>query len=218
MYRLIGLVLLVLMAAPKAIAERPDALLDQLSAQERAQISQLSPEEREALIRQYGASRQQTSDIPLDMPETVVSPDTSGLAKTPTDAESGLPLFGYDLFSGVPTTFAPVSDIPVPVDYVVGPGDMVNVQLFGKEVGTFTLVVNRDGSLNFPALGPISVAGLTFDQMRQLITERVAQQMIGVTASVTMGELRSIRVFVLGDARRPGSYTVSSRSVDEAIE
>jgi polysaccharide biosynthesis/export protein len=66
--------------------------------------------------------------------------------------------------------------------------------------------------MTFPRLGPVSVTGLTFQALRELIQERVSQQMIGVNASVTMGELRSIRIFVLGDAQRPGSYTVSSLS------
>ncbi|NHA15460.1 SLBB domain-containing protein [Thioalkalivibrio sp. XN279] len=128
------------------------------------------------------------------------------------DEATGLPLFGYDLFAGVPSTFAPVTDIPVPTDFEVGVGDTVQVQLFGKTPGNFSLVVNRDGAINFPELGPIQVAGLGFDQMRQLLQDRVSQQMIGVSASVSMGELRSIRVFVLGEATRPGSYMVSSLS------
>jgi polysaccharide biosynthesis/export protein len=84
--------------------------------------------------------------------------------------------------------------------------------LFGKENAQHNLVVNRDGSLNFPQIGPIVVAGLSFQQMRELIQQRVGEQMIGVNASVTMGELRSIRVFVLGDVNRPGSFTVSGLS------
>lgn len=128
------------------------------------------------------------------------------------DPATGLPLFGYDLFHDVPSTFAPVTDIPVPVDYVLGPGDVLQVQLMGRTPGLSVLTVNRDGSINFPELGPIQVAGLSFDEARRLLQDRVAQQMIGVTASITMGELRSIRVFVLGDAERPGSYTVSSLS------
>jgi polysaccharide export outer membrane protein len=128
------------------------------------------------------------------------------------DEVTGLPYFGYDVFAGVPTTFAPVTDIPIPVEYVIGPGDMVAVQLFGKEPASYTLSVNRDGAINFPELGPIMVSGLTFEQMRSLLQERVAEQMIGASVSVTLGELRSIRVFVLGEANRPGAYTVSSLS------
>ncbi len=120
--------------------------------------------------------------------------------------------FGYDLFSGVPTTFAPATDIPVPADYVIGPGDTVQVQLFGKDNSEYSLVVSRDGVLNFPGLGPVPVSGLSFTGMQKDLQQRIAEQMIGVKASITMGPLRSIRVFVLGDARRPGSYTVSALS------
>jgi protein involved in polysaccharide export with SLBB domain len=126
--------------------------------------------------------------------------------------EQALKPFGYDLFEGVPSTFAPVTDIQVPIDYVVGPGDMMNVQLYGNESATYTLTVGRDGRINFPKLGPIMVSGMSFDRARATIEQRVTQQLIGTRVSVTMGDLRSIRVFVLGEAEKPGSYTVSGLS------
>lgn len=127
-------------------------------------------------------------------------------------ADEGAKPFGYDLFRGVPTTFAPVKDIQVPIDYVVGPGDTFNIQLYGKEVATYSLAVGRDGRINFPKLGPISVSGMGFDAARAALEHRVAQQLLGTQVSVTMGDLRSIRVFVLGEAEKPGSYTVSGLS------
>ncbi|MGB7741051.1 MAG: SLBB domain-containing protein [Steroidobacteraceae bacterium] len=117
--------------------------------------------------------------------------------------------FGYDLFAGVPSTYAPVTDAPVSRDYVVGPGDRIEVQLIGSTKGRHSLVVNRDGRIMFPELGPIVVSGLLFDQAKSRIESRVAEQMIGTQAVVSMGDLRSIRVFVLGEAEVPGSYTVS---------
>ncbi len=121
--------------------------------------------------------------------------------------------FGYELFDKTTsTTFAPATDIPVPTDYVVGPGDSVNVQLFGKQNAQYSLTINREGVINFPEIGPISVSGLDFNDLRTLIGQRVGEQMIGVRASTTLGELRSIRVFVVGDVKQPGSYTVSSLS------
>jgi protein involved in polysaccharide export with SLBB domain len=126
--------------------------------------------------------------------------------------EAALKPFGYDLFEGVPSTFAPVSDIQVPIDYIVGPGDTFNIQLYGNEPATYKLTVQRDGQINFPKLGPINVSGMTFDQARENIDQHVTQQLIGSRVSVTMGDLRSIRVFVLGEANKPGSYTVSGLS------
>jgi len=118
--------------------------------------------------------------------------------------------FGYDLFSGIPTTFAPVTDIPVPSEYVVGPGDRLEVQLIGNTRARHSLVVNRDGRVMFPELGPIAVAGLRFEEARARIETRVSEQMIGTQATVSIGDLRSIRVYVLGEAEQPGSFTVSS--------
>jgi polysaccharide export outer membrane protein len=129
-----------------------------------------------------------------------------------TRDDDTLEAFGYDLFAGVPSTFAPATDIPVPADYVIGPGDVIDVQLYGKEHEEYSLPVTRDGSLMFPGVGPIAVTGLNFSQMRELLRTRVEEQFIGVKISISMGSLRSIRVFVLGDVARPGSYTVSGLS------
>jgi len=126
--------------------------------------------------------------------------------------DEALKPFGYDLFEGVPSTFAPVSDIQVPLDYLVGPGDTLNLIVYGNGSATYTLTVGRDGRINFPKLGPIMVSGMTFDRARAVIEQQVQQQLIGSRVSVTMNNLRSIRVFVLGEAEKPGSYTVSGLS------
>lgn len=120
--------------------------------------------------------------------------------------------YGYDLFEGVPTTFAPATDIPIPADYIVGPGDTVQVQLFGKENSQYTLVITREGLMQFPGIGPIAVAGLRFEELKSVLEERIEKQLLGLKASITMGALRSIRIFVLGEANHPGSYTVSALS------
>jgi polysaccharide export outer membrane protein len=121
----------------------------------------------------------------------------------------GLKRFGYDLFDEAPSTFSPVTEVPVPAEYVVGVGDELSVQLFGTRNTNLRLVVGREGTVSFPELGPINVAGMTFSAAKQTIEGRVARQLIGVRANVQMGELRAIRVFVLGEAKQPGSYTVS---------
>ncbi len=129
-----------------------------------------------------------------------------------TRSKKPLDHFGYDLFAGTPTTFAPATDIPIDTEYVMGPGDTVKVQLFGKENIEYNLVVSREGQLLFPKLGPVSVAGLTFKEMQEVLKAHIEKQMIGEQAVITLGTLRSIRVFVLGEANRPGSYTVSALS------
>jgi polysaccharide export outer membrane protein len=144
-----------------------------------------------------------------------VDPALAGLdvrvTKLPLDkaGPEALKPFGYDLFRRSPSTFAPVTNIPVPADYVVGAGDQFEVQLYGTQNRTFTLFVGRDGRVNFPEIGPINVAGERFNDVKASIEARVASQMIGVRASVSMADTRAIRVFVLGEVNRPGTYTVS---------
>lgn len=120
--------------------------------------------------------------------------------------------FGYEMFKGTANAFVPGTDIPVPNDYRVGPGDTMEVQLFGQKSQTLTLTVGRDGTVNFPELGPVGVGGMNFSAARSLLEGRVRKQIIGTQARVTLTELRSVRVLVLGDAERPGSYVVSSLS------
>src|SRR5207248_9371680 len=105
------------------------------------------------------------------------------LPVAPVGAEALAP-FGYELFSREQSSFAPSTNIPVPTDYVVGPGDTFLVELFGKRTGRYSLVVDRDGQLHLPDLGPIQVAGLSFDRVRSEIEQRIAREMIGVRVSV----------------------------------
>src|SRR6185437_12869889 len=126
--------------------------------------------------------------------------------------KTGLPAlkpFGYDLFDHSPSTFAPVTNVPVPADYVIGAGDELEVQLYGSQNRTLHLIVGRDGRVNFPEIGPINVQGQLFNTVKSSIETQVARKMIGVQASVSMRDTRAIRVFVLGEARQPGSYTIS---------
>lgn len=122
---------------------------------------------------------------------------------------AGLEPFGYNLFDNAPSTFSPMTDVPVPADYIIGPGDELNLQLFGSQNRNLRLTVSRDGALSFPELGPIRVGGLGFNAAREAIETRVGQQLIGTQVSVSMGQTRSIRVYVMGDAKVPGSYLVS---------
>jgi len=124
----------------------------------------------------------------------------------------GLKPFGYDLFDHELSTFAPATNVPVPSQYIVGAGDQLIVQLYGTQNRKLTLTVGRDGRVNLPDLGPIDVGGQTFNEAKADIESRVQGQMMGVHASVSMGDTRSIRVFVVGEAHYPGTYTISGLS------
>jgi len=121
-----------------------------------------------------------------------------------------LPTYGYNLFDGVPTTFAPVDRIPVTDDYLIGPGDEILIRAWGQIDLDGKLVVDRDGEVFLPKVGALSVAGLKYQQLPEYFRTGIGRVFRNFDLTVSLGQLRSIQVFVVGQARRPGSYTVSS--------
>lgn len=123
-----------------------------------------------------------------------------------------LPLFGANLFEGGVSTFAPVDNVPVTPDYLIGPGDQIVIKGWGTIDIDFTSVVNRNGEINLPKVGSVSVAGVRYQDLQRYLKSAIGKVYRNFELNVTLGKLRSIQVFVLGQARRPGVYTVSSLS------
>ena len=120
--------------------------------------------------------------------------------------------FGYSLFSKQSSSFVSLTNFSVPVNYFVGPDDVINIILFGNKNKNYQLKINRDGEVFIPEVGPVSIAGLNFEDAKELIISTVETQFIGTEASVSLGSLRSIDVFILGAAKNPGMYSVSALS------
>ena len=118
-------------------------------------------------------------------------------------------IFGHELFSKPPSTFAPITQLPVSDEYVIGPGDEIKVLVWGRIDADYSLVVDNEGVIQFPKVGPLTVAGLTYKELKELI-RRKAEAITGVNVSISMGKLRTIQVFVLGEVKSPGVFTVSS--------
>ncbi|MBC8306141.1 MAG: SLBB domain-containing protein, partial [Pelagibacterales bacterium] len=121
-----------------------------------------------------------------------------------------LEYFGYDFFSDVPSTFAQLKNTPIPSDYTIVPGDIINISLFGNENRQMKITVSRNGDIFFPEIGPIYVMGLTLSETKQLIQNKITNQKLGTEVNVTLESLGSINIFVLGEAFMPGMFTVSS--------
>ncbi|TON73083.1 OtnA protein [Vibrio parahaemolyticus] len=218
-YFSIGACILASLFAPLTNAQTPTP--------EQIQMFQNLPaDQQQALASKYGisipsgASSQPSSyQNPQVVEQRPVASSATEVKVTDSEKEEqGLKRFGLDLFAGSPTTFAPISDVPVPADYTVGAGDEIVIQLFGKENTTHRLRVNRAGIINFPSLGPVQVAGMTFSDVRDSLNQRVKEQMIGVRSDISLGEMRTMQVFVMGDAYKPGAYTVSAlTTISQAI-
>lgn len=191
-----------------------------ISPEQMRLINSLSASEKSALASQLNLSGAPALSSPEPAKAVVIPQKPEGISRIEASFHGrmagmgggALQQFGYELFSGAHTTFAPTTEIPIPPEYVLGPGDELRIQYYGSRSDTFALIIDRNGVVNLPNVGEISLSRLTFNQARALLAEKIGSKMIGVTTSITMGRLRSIRVFVLGDVRNPGSYLVSSLS------
>jgi protein involved in polysaccharide export with SLBB domain len=128
------------------------------------------------------------------------------------EAGHPLPIFGRKLFDEVPTTFAPLDRIPVPANYVLGPGDELLIHVWGKIDLDTRVTVDRNGQIFVPTVGTLTVAGLRYEQLQSALHSAIAALYKDFDLNVTLGQLRSIQVYVVGSARQPGVYTISSLS------
>jgi polysaccharide biosynthesis/export protein len=123
-----------------------------------------------------------------------------------------LAVYGRNLFDTAPSTFAPLDKVPVPADYVVGPGDELLVRVWGQVSFNARVSVDRNGQIYLPRVGTVNVTGIRYDQLTGYLKNAVGRVFKNFDLNVTMGQLRSIQILVVGQARRPGTYTVSSLS------
>lgn len=123
-----------------------------------------------------------------------------------------VPVYGDTLFLSVPTTFAPLDQTPVPPDYVLGPGDQLVIRIWGQVNFNAQVTIDRSGAIYLPQVGSIHVAGLAYSQLQPDLEREIGRIFRNFQVDAQMGQLRSIQVFVVGQARRPGDYTLSSLS------
>ncbi len=189
-----------------------------------AQFQNLSPAEQQRLAKQYGIdlpSGSMGSTAQQAQPQVLVpqqqspiieniDPQFGQYPKELTEEEKANQRFGMTMFNSQISTFAPVDNAPVPENYRLGPDDILLLQLFGKQNSSEELIVGRDGSVNLPEIGPVNVSGLSVSQASDVIANKVREAMIGVDAAITMGKLRTINIFVAGEAKTPGMFAVSA--------
>jgi polysaccharide biosynthesis/export protein len=132
--------------------------------------------------------------------------------KNPNAATSGITQFGYSLFEQSSSPFFISGNVPVGPDYVIGPGDEIRLAVWGNVEETWNVVVDRDGRITLPKIGILGVTGLSFKQLKELLSKELSQYYSGFEMDVSLGALRTIHVYIVGNAKRPGAYTISSLS------
>ena len=121
-----------------------------------------------------------------------------------------LPLYGYKLFDG--GRYPALTDVPAPSNYVLGVGDEIDLKIWGVVDLALRLPVDRNGQITIPKVGNVTVSGIRADQLEKQLKTQVARVFSNFELSATLGRLRSVQIFVVGEARQPGAYTVSSLS------
>ena len=123
-----------------------------------------------------------------------------------------LPVFGTEFFANAPGTFTPISGAPVPADYPLGVGDELMIRGTGSIDIDYRATIDRSGQISIPTVGTVSLAGVKASDAESVIRNAVATMYKGVKINVNFGKLRAITIYVVGQANRPGTYTVSSLS------
>ncbi len=164
-----------------------------------------------SIARDSRAEAMQVGDGAMDeLAAEAADPDRGG---------SGRQIYGHDFFNGRTLTFEPNENAATPQDYRLGPGDQLIIEIWGYSEGTYTQVISPEGRINISQIGPIQLSGLTIkaatDKIRKALVSKYAS--IGgskpnTSVSVTLGQIRSIQVNVMGEVRTPGTYRLSSFS------
>lgn len=131
-------------------------------------------------------------------------------------------VFGMSLFDQVSVSFEPSLNVPTPIDYTLGAGDEIVIDIWGAAEQTYRLSVSAEGNIRIPNLGPIYVNGLQMNDAENRILNRLTDIYSGLSpnnpeegntyAQVTLGSVRSIKVTIIGEVRQPGTYSISSLS------
>jgi protein involved in polysaccharide export with SLBB domain len=123
-----------------------------------------------------------------------------------------LPVFGSSFFTAPADSFAPLDNVPVSSDYTVGPGDEIVVRAWGAIDIDYRSTVDRNGQLNLPRIGSFTVAGVKASDLEKQLRSQIGRLFTNFNLSVTLGRLHGVKVFVVGPARLPGVFTLSSQS------
>ena len=189
------------------------SLFSDVTLEQEELLKKLPPDQRAAMLEKMEESNELSEDIEKSFSRE------SFLAERPELEEGGKEInkceecvYGYDLFRFSPSTFAPANIVPVSFSYILGPGDELTVSFYGSTEDSITGFIQRDGSFILPLLGPVNLAGFTFTEAQEHLKKRIKEELIGTKISISLKKLRSITVYVLGEAYKPGSYTLSALS------
>lgn len=188
-------------------------LVSEISADRMLMLEQLPPDQRANIMEKMESASSLQSEIEDKFEEAsslTIKPELKDLE----DSEDYCPecIYGFNFFQYSPSTFAPVDNTPVTPNYVLGPGDKIVVNFYGSKEREVTSVLNREGKLVLPFIGPVNFLGMTYQEASEYLSRKVETELIGTDVDMSLSEIRSIGVYVLGEAYKPGRYVISGLS------
>jgi protein involved in polysaccharide export with SLBB domain len=184
-----------------------------LPPEQLAMLEKLPPDQRASIMEKMGSATALQGEIEKAFEEVV------SLIKKPElrdfeDEEDYCAdcIYGFNFFQYSPSTFAPADDTPVNSSYSMGPGDKLLVSFYGANEKRYEVDVNREGNVVLPFIGPVSLTGMTYAEASKFLKEKVKKELIGTEINLSIREVRSVGVYVLGEAYKPGKYVMSGLS------
>ena len=190
----------------------PEQLSKILSARSAEQQAQQPVEQPEQPEKPEAGTVQDQEKQKVEMKEEPSAIELLLSGQIPGVVSTSLTQFGYGVFRGPVSTFAPIENVPVGPDYVVGPGDSFTVTLWGRVNAQYPVALNRNGEIVLPEVGVLNVSGMTLGRLENYLYDQFSRKYTDFKMALTMGRLRTIVVYVVGEALTPGSYTLSSLS------
>ena len=186
---------------------------DDLPPEQLAMLEQLPPDQRESIKEKLRVATGLQGEIEQAFEEVislVKKPELKDLKDQ--DGYCSECIYGFNFFQFSPSTFAPSDDTPINSSYSMGPGDKLLVNYYGSDEKTEEVFVNREGIVVLPLLGPVNVTGMTYGEASKYIQDKARSELIGTQINISIREVRSVGVYVLGEAYKPGKYLLSGLS------
>ena len=186
---------------------------DDLPPEQLAMLEQLPPDQRESIKEKLRVATGLQGEIEQAFEEVsslVKKPELKDLKDQ--DGYCSECIYGFNFFQFSPSTFAPSDDTPINSSYSMGPGDKLLVNYYGSDEKTEEVFVNREGIVVLPLLGPVNVTGMTYGEASNYIQDKAKSELIGTQINISIREVRSVGVYVLGEAYKPGKYLLSGLS------
>ncbi len=185
----------------------------EVSETQKKMLETLPPDQRTNIMlkmQQAGSMQEDLEEVFEKESFLVERPELEDLEEEEKYCEECI--YGYNLFRFSPTSFAATNQVPLTSTYTLGPGDEVEVTYYGNNDSKKQGVIRNDGTFNLPAIGPVNLGGLTYAEAQDLVESAVNSSLLGTKVSLSMGKLRSITVYILGESYKPGAYVLSAMS------